>query len=296
MERRDRHNRAMLGFLLFSILLHLLMLFTLQEQGLLTLRPEPERTYVEVRPPQLRELDLPETEPQKRQEPAKRLGPSDQVAKRETAPKGDAPEELAPKPAAKPAEPKPQQPQPPQQQVQKQPQPAKQPAEPKVTARPGEGVKQPPATRPGAESVPDIRHLTQLAPKTVARYESQDWRKKYRAEVEEGGAVWLDTEQDLLFSFFQRLKDNIYLVWQYPESARRHHIEGTCLLEMIINRDGSVRSVKVLETSGSKVLDDEAAEAVRKGAPYGKLPRVYEKDHIRILGNFQYALRTRIIY
>ncbi len=65
---------------------------------------------------------------------------------------------------------------------------------------------------------------------------------------------------------------------------------------MVINRDGTVRSVKVLESSGSKILDREAVEAVRKGAPYGKLPRVYEKDRIRILANFRYTIGNKFIY
>ncbi|NIQ97805.1 MAG: energy transducer TonB [Desulfuromonadales bacterium] len=298
MNRRDSYNKAFLGFLLISLLVHLMALYLFKGQSLFPDTAEPERVYVEVREPQAprkRELDVPPPpEPEERQTPAKRLGPADQVAPKEVAPRGDAPEDRSPPPTPRqPVKPKPKP-------VKPKPEPKKQPPERTVDQQ-GErpaSVEKTPETAEKAPVAPrpDIEKLTRLTPDTVARLKSEQWRRKYRSEVEEGDAVWLDMEEDLLFSFFNRLRDNIYLVWQYPAEARQRRIEGTCLVEMVINRDGSVRSVKVLESSGSEILDQEAVEAVRKGAPYGKLPRVYEKDSIRVLANFQYTISRKIIY
>ncbi|MBE0596998.1 MAG: hypothetical protein IH614_07005, partial [Desulfuromonadales bacterium] len=120
MDLKNRQSPLLLGFITFSLLLHLLLLFGLPERDLF---PDPTRrepVVVEVRPPQPpvarpRELDLP-TAPElesPRPRPAKRLGPADQLIEQETAPPGDAPEERRPDAPAPPSPPKPAQAAPP---------------------------------------------------------------------------------------------------------------------------------------------------------------------------------------
>jgi protein TonB len=129
----------------------------------------------------------------------------------------------------------------------------------------------------------------------VAEKQLSEWRQKHRGEVERGDAVWLDTERDLLISFFERFRTNIYGVWNYPQPAIEHNEQGTCLLRVTVNRDGTVREVELVESSGYPLLDREAMAAVRKGAPYGALPRSYESDSLTIFAFFQYRLGKRYL-
>ncbi len=260
-----KDNRALLAFLTLSLLLHLLIIFLAPE---LTLVPEPENrepVYVEVRTPaQTRELDLPEKQDEERTTEAERLGPSDQVAEKEVAPKGDFIEDRAPA-------------------VPVQPQESSDTQEP--MAETGDREKAP---------TPDLAKLLTLPSATVSRLDDQ-LRTKYRAEVEEGDSVWLDTEKDILISFYQRLRSGIYRVWNYPGKSKERGETGICLIRMSFNRDGTVKNVELLESSGFPRLDREAVAAVYKGAPYGKLPDAYEKDDLSILAFFRYTMNRNYI-
>ena len=52
-------------------------------------------------------------------------------------------------------------------------------------------------------------------------------RTKYRAEVEEGDSIWLDTEKDILISFYQRLRSGIDRVWNYPGKSKERGETGS---------------------------------------------------------------------
>ncbi len=257
MTIHGRHDAVLIGFIFCSLLLHFLLLYFLPARSLKDLREE-EPVVVEVRPPQSRdrELDLPvPPEPvEPRSTPAKRLGPSDQVVPKEIAPPGDAPEDRLP---VVPAQPRP-------------------PSPPPETPSP--------APRPDPGDI-DLN----LAQDTRARLQ-QEAQRKHRKETEPGDQTVLDMKKDFLISFFDRFRRNIYNVWNYPPQAVKAGEQGVCLLEIIINRDGSVDSVKLLQTSGFPTLDREAVAAVYRGASYGSLPTAYTEEKLEITAYFQYRL------
>ncbi len=288
MTAEQRQNRIITGFILLSLLLHLLLLLVPKDR-LFPAEDTPKPVYVEVRPTQQRdrELDLPPVkEPEKpRETPAKRLAEQDQVVEKETAPEGRDTEDRqkivrAPKPAPKPVPPTQEQPQPrpetaPKETTQDKPSP--------VTP---EGWQAKTEKRPLAD-LPDLQTLTQISPSTLAQIES-DWRRKYREDVAKGDTVWMDTQQDLLISFMRRFRTNIYNVWNYPEAAAQRQQQGTCLLRITVDRQGNITDVVLLESSGHRILDDEAIRAVRQGATYGPLPRAYPNPDLKIMAFFQY--------
>jgi protein TonB len=128
-----------------------------------------------------------------------------------------------------------------------------------------------------------------LPEKTQERLRGEAARKD-RPDVAEGDVVWLDAEKDMLASFFQRFRTNIYQVWNYPRSAAERGESGVCLLKITINQDGSVDNAEILEGTGSPTLDREAIAAVYRGASYGNLPSSYPKDQLTIMAYFQYRL------
>jgi protein TonB len=54
----------------------------------------------------------------------------------------------------------------------------------------------------------------------------------------------------------------------YPAQARSERIYGSLRLLVAINRDGTLREVQILESSGHQVLDNAAQRIVRLAAPY----------------------------
>lgn len=277
----NRHRLLILLFLLISLLLHLLLLL-LPETGLLGRTGPPKPVYVEMRPPQQRdrELDIPvrPPPPKPRETPARRLGPQDQVVKRETAPQGeDAEDQPRSTRSARPATP----------QLPAPPVAQSAPETQRPVTPDGDRPTMPRDLTP--QRTPSLKELTTLTPTTMARLES-DWRKKLREGVEKGDTVWLDTEQDLLISFFKRFRDGIYRVWNYPERAKLREEEGRCLLRIVVSRQGTIEEVELLESSGSYDLDQEAIRAVHKGQPYGPLPSAYPHPQLNIVGYFTYTL------
>lgn len=64
----------------------------------------------------------------------------------------------------------------------------------------------------------------------------------------------------------------------YPEEAKLRRISGLLVLDVAINRDGTIRHVDILRTSGQKLLDDAAVRIVRSAAPFAALPPSMSKD------------------
>ncbi|MDR6643287.1 MULTISPECIES: energy transducer TonB [unclassified Luteibacter] len=58
----------------------------------------------------------------------------------------------------------------------------------------------------------------------------------------------------------------------YPDEARRQGLYGELVLTVGLNKDGSIKSMDVIKSSGHKLLDDAAQRIVRLAAPFPSLP------------------------
>ncbi len=58
----------------------------------------------------------------------------------------------------------------------------------------------------------------------------------------------------------------------YPDAAKRMGWQGKVVLSFVITSDGSVRSLKIMQSSGFKILDDKAIETIRQAAPFPRPP------------------------
>jgi len=54
----------------------------------------------------------------------------------------------------------------------------------------------------------------------------------------------------------------------YSEQARRRHLEGTPVIEFMVGDHGEVTRAYLLNSSGSKILDDAAIRLIYAAAPY----------------------------
>jgi protein TonB len=84
----------------------------------------------------------------------------------------------------------------------------------------------------------------------------------------------------------------------YPEEARRRGLHGDVLLTVVLNLDGSIKSIEVIQSSGEKILDAAAERIVRLAAPFPPAPRSAERiDELNITRTWRFqpnnVLQTR---
>lgn len=101
------------------------------------------------------------------------------------------------------------------------------------------------------------------------------------------------TREYLYASYMQAWVDKVERIGNlnYPDEARRRGLSGELVLDVAINHDGSVASVRVLEPSPSPVLDEAAERIVRLAAPFTPLPpAIREKvDVLHITRTWQFT-------
>ena len=85
------------------------------------------------------------------------------------------------------------------------------------------------------------------------------------------------------------------MVWRYPGSRSDMDCWRRLLLEFSILGNGDIESAKIIRSSGSNLLDEEALRAVKAAAPFGPIPPWLGKNRIDIVASFEY-LDNRLNY
>lgn len=78
----------------------------------------------------------------------------------------------------------------------------------------------------------------------------------------------------------------------YPRSARRLGLEGTVLVEMVINGKGDILSVKLIQSSGHEVLDQAAIAQVQKIGKVPSAPKEIRRGSMTFHIPFAYSLQS----
>ncbi len=275
-------EKNFLYLIAFSVLLHvaifLLIVYFPQEKKV----PREEPYMVELK-------DLPPTkeQPAREEKEVRRLAEQRRRVPRETAPKGESAREMAP---ATPRQAAPRQAAPPARPL---------PSPPKggggAPPRPAERGEVPLKERPAGdffrrkgEGAPDLNRLFPSAQR-LAKLE-EGYRQKYEPEVEEGEARFLNTDDIQFGSFLRRFESAVYGVWRYPPEAARMGIEGVVPTRITVNRKGEIEKLEILESSGSKILDDEVRRALKQLGPIGGFPKAYDKETFKLIAFFHYGI------
>jgi periplasmic protein TonB len=199
------------------------------------------------------------------------------------APKPEAAKPAAPKPpvpAAKPPEPKPapppaaQKPPPPQPVAPKPlpPPPPEATKPPPVAPKPPPQPVPPPAPTPVTPSQPPAAVQPPPAPTgPVGTPEGQ--RQGLMQDDSRAVAVPQPSDDgDDIVSYQTLVFGMLELKKEFPEDAKRRGVFGTALVAFELNDDGSVKSEKLLKSSGDAALDVESLALVQRAAPFPKPP------------------------
>lgn len=79
----------------------------------------------------------------------------------------------------------------------------------------------------------------------------------------------------------------------YPEEARSRGIYGDLRLLVSLRKDGTIKEVSILESSGSSVLDDAAIRIIRLAAPFAPFPEAMREktDELEIIRTWSFQRR-----
>lgn len=100
--------------------------------------------------------------------------------------------------------------------------------------------------------------------------------------------ISLDTQEFKYVSYFAQIKRKIELVWSYPPEAGRQGLSGKLLLKFTILKNGTLAKLELIDSSGHKILDDEALRAVGMASPYPPFPKRIDKKRLHIIASFSY--------
>ena len=66
----------------------------------------------------------------------------------------------------------------------------------------------------------------------------------------------------------------------YPELARKKNQQGKATLSLKLGKDGNILNVSVGNSSGYKILDQAAIDAIKDAAPYPIIPDKLNKKYV----------------
>ncbi|NIR59824.1 MAG: energy transducer TonB [Gammaproteobacteria bacterium] len=106
------------------------------------------------------------------------------------------------------------------------------------------------------------------------------------------------TRKHVLAAYMEAWVDKVERIGNlnYPEAARRQGLSGNLMLDVALEPDGSVNSIRVRRSSGTKVLDDAAVRIVRLAGPFAPFPaEVREKtDILHIIRTWRFLSSNRL--
>ncbi len=100
----------------------------------------------------------------------------------------------------------------------------------------------------------------------------------------------MNTSEFRFIGYFSSMRKSIELVWGYPSDAVRRHLQGIVELEFHVNKDGSTKKIRVVQSSGHKVLDKNIVSAIKTAQPFAPLPKSYNKKKLVVTASFHYVL------
>ena len=100
-----------------------------------------------------------------------------------------------------------------------------------------------------------------------------------------GGAAFTggdDSAKNSIYAYHDAVKQRIQANRYYPQQARQNGIGGKSMVAFSINRDGTVKDVRLFASSGNDILDREAVENIMRASPFPKLPDTVKEETLAL--------------
>ena len=103
-------------------------------------------------------------------------------------------------------------------------------------------------------------------------------------------AIPLNTPDPRYAEYFSEIKRRIEDKWGYPTEASQKGQAGQGEIRFVLHKNGSVRTVEIVQSSGFRILDSYIENAIRLAQPFPSIPASVGEDVIPISLNFTYTL------
>lgn len=100
--------------------------------------------------------------------------------------------------------------------------------------------------------------------------------------------VSLNTRDPIYVTYFNKIKQSIESHWEYPEMALRYGLQGKLSLEFTIGGNGQLEQLRLIRTSGSQLLDQEAMRAIKAASPFPPIPPWIKPNPLSISASMEY--------
>ncbi|MEM7196498.1 MAG: TonB family protein [Pseudomonadota bacterium] len=109
--------------------------------------------------------------------------------------------------------------------------------------------------------------------------------------------VSANTKESLFAPYIEKWRIAVEKVGNlnYPDAAKQQNLEGSLVLNVTVRSDGSIDQVRMLRSSGHKILDDGAERIVHLSAPFAAFSRemLTEVDRLHIVRTWKFG-RNRL--
>ena len=132
-----------------------------------------------------------------------------------------------------------------------------------------------------AKPKPDITRLLSSTRQEIARLTAQlDRNSEYASSNPRRKAISASTQEYRYAAYLEAWRKKVERVGNlnYPDAAKRKKLYGDLLLHVAVRADGSVADIRVIRSSGHKILDDAAVRIVRLAAPFAPFPEEIRKE------------------
>lgn len=106
----------------------------------------------------------------------------------------------------------------------------------------------------------------------------------------EGDSIDINTKEYRYIGYFTNMRKAIELAWNYPMEAAKQGVAGQVHLRFVIEENGVVSKISVLDSSGHEILDSAIVEAIKVAAPFAPLPAGFNRKNLEVTGTFHYLL------
>lgn len=123
------------------------------------------------------------------------------------------------------------------------------------------------------KALDDLQSQFQAKAAMVASLEAQylqrqqNFSRKQRIKTVDG----IQAKQDASAAYLDKFRQKVELYGNryYPDEAKQQRLAGEVRLMVILNAQGGIRAIRLIESSGHSILDEAAKASVRRGAPFG---------------------------
>ena len=101
----------------------------------------------------------------------------------------------------------------------------------------------------------------------------------------------LNPADEAMLRYQDMVKQRIEAAKRYPEWAKEQGLGGIAHLEFVILANGSGQEIKLIHSSGSEILDEEAITTIKRASPFPPLPKEIAKSFIQIEISLVFTLK-----